>query len=305
MVPTVRPFRPSDAPAVAELLRHGAPHLVTTAESVAWQAATAPAAERYALLLAEAGGELLGVARTGVLHESAEPGRGFANLTVHPDRRGRGAGSALLAAAERRLRGAGVVTAYARVDDDPAVTAFAERRGYVRGRRSHLLRLDLVTAPLPEPAPPAGVRLVPAADLPDLRGLYEADLDASRDEPGDVGLDEISYADWRTVYWARPDLVPALTVVALVDGVVAAFCLVHGDGRGRYGSGMTGVRRAYRRRGLARLVKLASLRRARSAGYREAVTTNDAGNGPMLAINRGLGYRVAADEWRYHRDLAG
>ncbi|WP_218105345.1 GNAT family N-acetyltransferase [Micromonospora rhizosphaerae] len=84
-----------------------------------------------------------------------------------------------------------------------------------------------------------------------------------------------------------------------------AFSLALTDGRDRYQSGMTGTRRAHRGAGLARLVKVAALRRAREAGYRQAFTTNDAGNEAMLAVNRGLGYRVVAGEWRVPAGLAG
>jgi RimJ/RimL family protein N-acetyltransferase len=66
---------------------------------------------------------------------------------------------------------------------------------------------------------------------------------------------------------------------------------------------MTGSRRAYRGRGLAKLAKTDSLHRARAAGYTEAFTGNDTGNAPMLAINAWLGYRPTATEWHYLRDL--
>ncbi|MFE9693954.1 GNAT family N-acetyltransferase [Micromonospora sp. NPDC005806] len=308
---TVRPFRPADAPAVAGVLRAAAPYQLVTPELIAWQAASAPAAERYALLVAEddsrseSAGEPLGVARTGLLHESAEPGLGFANVSVHPGRRGRGAGAALLAAAERRLAGLGVVTAYAKVADDPVAVAFAERRGYRRSRQALQLRLELATATLPDlPAAP-GVELVTAADLADPRPVYEADLAAAADEPGDAPMDDISYPDWLAAYWHRPDLDRELTSMAMVDGVVVAFSVALTDGGDGYQSGMTGTRPSHRRAGLAGLVKLASLHRARRTGHRYAVTTNDAGNDAMLAINRRLGYRTVGAEWRYLRDLSG
>lgn len=54
--------------------------------------------------------------------------------------------------------------AYARVVDEPASLAFAERHGYRSGRHNVILGLDLATAVLPPaPTPPAGVRLVTAA----------------------------------------------------------------------------------------------------------------------------------------------
>ncbi|MFI6158916.1 GNAT family N-acetyltransferase [Micromonospora haikouensis] len=302
MTLTVRPFADADADAVSEVLRSGLPHLLATPELLRWQAARAQGPERFGALVAEVDGEPAGVARTGLLHESAEPGLGFVNLTVRPERRGRGAGAALLAAAEQRLAGLGATTAYAMVDDTPADLAFAERHGYRRGRRSLLLRCDLAAAP-PPPEPGPGVRLLAAADLPDPRLLYEADLDVSRDEPGEVGMDEIAYADWLAAYWHRPDLDRELTTVAMVDGEVAAFTVGLTDSRHDHRCGMTGTRRPHRRRGLARLVKQAALRRAAAAGFRHSVTVNDAGNAAMLGLNATLGYRTIAAQWRCRRDL--
>ncbi|MGC4789102.1 N-acetyltransferase family protein [Micromonospora sp. DT178] len=303
MVPTLRAAGPSDLVPVVDLLRAARPHLVVTPELLAWQATGKPT-ERFGMLVAETADGIAGVARTGLLYESGEPGLGFVNLVVRPEGRGRGVGSALLAAAEERLAGLGVRRAYARVVDEPAPLAFAERRGYRPGRRSVILGLDLAAAVLPAaPAAPAGVRLGTAADLVDPRPLYEADLAAAADEPGDVGMDEISFDDWRAAYWDRPDLDRALSTVATADGVVVAFSLALTDRRDRYLSGMTGTRSGWRGRGLARAVKHASLRAARSAGLRWASTINDAGNDAMRTVNAWFGYRPVSAEWRYLREL--
>ena len=66
---------------------------------------------------------------------------------------------------------------------------------------------------------------------------------------------------------------------------------------------MTGTARAHRGRGLAKLAKTDSLHRARAAGHTDAVTGNDAGNGPMLAINKWLGYEIRATEVQHVREL--
>lgn len=62
---------------------------------------------------------------------------------------------------------------------------------------------------------------------------------------------------------------------------------------------MTGTARTHRGRGLAKLVKNASLHRARATGYTEAYT----GNAPMLAINKWFGYEIHATEVRHVREL--
>ena len=52
----------------------------------------------------------------------------------------------------------------------------------------------------------------------------------------------------------------------------------------------TGVIRTHRRRRIALALKLAAIRYARSQGARSLSTHNDSTNGPMLALNRKLGY---------------
>jgi RimJ/RimL family protein N-acetyltransferase len=59
---------------------------------------------------------------------------------------------------------------------------------------------------------------------------------------------------------------------------------------GQLFTGMTGVDREYRRRGLATGLKVLAIARAREMGYRSIRTFNDSTNAPMLAINRKLGF---------------
>jgi RimJ/RimL family protein N-acetyltransferase len=54
--------------------------------------------------------------------------------------------------------------------------------------------------------------------------------------------------------------------------------------------GITGPRREYRGRGLARALKLRTIEYARAQGKREIRTWNDTLNAPMLAINVKLGF---------------
>lgn len=301
----VEAFRTEDAAAVAEVRRAAMPQLVFTAESVAWDAGSAPARSQTRWLVArDPGGRIVGCADTGLIVSSAEPGHGFLHTTVCPEACGRGTGAALVAAAERYLSKQEVSRVFTWVADDGRSPGFAERLGYVQGRRAHFLGLDLVRARLPEPPLPEDVELVPAAHFADdYRPLYEADLECAEDEPGDVRQGFVPYEDWLKQNWHRPHYDARLSSVVLVGGEVAAYTVAVTDGRERYLSGMTGTRRAHRGRGLARLAKTDSLRRARAAGLTTAYTGNDAGNAPMQAVNRSLGYERAAAEWRYAKSL--
>jgi len=55
-------------------------------------------------------------------------------------------------------------------------------------------------------------------------------------------------------------------------------------------TGLTGVRRAYRRRGLALALKVRSLAFAKEQGYRRVITENESNNRGMLHINEQLGF---------------
>lgn len=306
MTLTVRNFRPADAKAVADLRRACAPYLLTTPQGTAWEVSTAPTARQLRLFVAELDGRVVGSTRAALLYDSSVPGQAAATPYTHPDFRGRGIGHALLTSAEEHLSAVGATHLFAWAVDEPDSLAFAERHGYRRTRPARYLRLDLATAalpPLPTALPP-GVELRTGADLEaDPRLLYTADAEASADEPGDVATDTMTYEDWLLHTWEHPSVDLDLTSVVTVDGEVAAFSLAATDGLGYYSSAMTGTRRAFRGRGLARLAKTASLCRARDAGCTEAFTGNDSANAPMLAINRAFGYRPFAEEWRYVREL--
>ncbi|MFD4245749.1 GNAT family N-acetyltransferase [Streptomyces sp. NPDC058525] len=307
LIRDLRPNDRSDAESVVRVRRAALPFLITTAEGVAFEAGSAHPDAHLRLLLAHtAEGLVIGTAQVGIVHDSPEPGQSYVNAYVDPAHRGLGAGSLLLRTAEEHLAAHGAVDAYAWVLDGPAHRAFAERRGYRPSRSAHFLRLDLAAGDLP-PLPqtlPAGVELRPAtAFAADPRPLFEADAETTSDEPGDVAAEFDDYEEWLAHTWSSPDLDKELTAVVLVDGVVAAFTAARTDGGTRYATAMTGTRRAFRGRGLAKLAKTASLHRARAAGYTEAFTGNDAGNAPMLAINKWFGYEICASETRYTRKL--
>ncbi|MFD9906199.1 GNAT family N-acetyltransferase [Streptomyces sp. NPDC059063] len=305
LVRALRPGDRADAAAFAAIRRSCLPAMLATADSVLFDAEHAHPDAHYRQLVAEVDGEVVGTAQTGIAYDSPEPGQGFANVYVHPERRGRGAGSLLVRTAEEQLAARGADTVYAWVLESPANRAFAARRGYRASRSAHFLRLDLTRGDLPPlAAPPPGVELRTAADFAaDPRPLFALDAETTADEPGDIGAELEDYEQWLADTWRHPLMNHALTVVAVVDGRPAAFSAARTDGAGRYLSGMTGTARAYRGRGLAKLAKNASLHRARAAGCTEAFTGNDGENAPMLAINKWFGYEICDTEVRHVRTL--
>ncbi|MFF3847648.1 GNAT family N-acetyltransferase [Streptomyces sp. NPDC002328] len=305
IVRDLRPEVPADVEGFVRVRRLALPFMVSTPRSVVHDLVRTHPDARFRQLVAEEDGEIIGTAQVGLAHESPEPGRGFVNVYVHPGRTRRGAGSLLTRVGEEHLSAHGATRVYAWVLDGPDNRGFAERHGYRASRSAHFLRLDLADGTLPPlQAPPPGVELRTAADFADdPRPLFELDAETTADEPSDVGAEITDYEAWIEETWRHPLLDTGLSTVAVVDGRPAAFTAARTDGATRYSSGMTGTARAFRGRGLAKLAKNDSLHRARAAGYREAFTGNDSGNGPMLAINEWFGYEICATEVRHVRTL--
>jgi GNAT superfamily N-acetyltransferase len=305
----VRDLRPDDRADVEDFarVRHLAlPHILWTPDAIVHNLAHTHPDARFVSLVAEEDGEVIGTAQVQLAHDSPEPGQGMLNIYVHPDRTRRGAGELLVRAAEKPLAGHGATKLLAWVLDEPANRAFAERHGYRAGRSAHFLRLDLTDGTLPplQPLPP-GVELRSAADFADdPRPLFELDAETTQDEPSDLDTEFTDYENWIEENWKHPLLNRELTTVAFVEGRPAAFSVAYTDAAtGRYATAMTGTARAHRGRGLAKLAKNDSLHRARAAGYTVALTGNDVGNEPMLAINKWFGYEICATEVRYVREL--
>lgn len=308
MTVIVRDLRPdvrSDLEGFALVRRLALPFILVTPESVVHVLTRTHPDARFRSLVAEEDGEMIGTAQVGLAHDSPRPGQGFLNVYVRPDRTRRGAGGLLVRTAEEYLAGKGATDLYAWVLDEPANRAFAERHGYGRRRSAHFLRLDLASGTLPPLSPPPpGVELRTAADFADdPRPVFELEAETTSDEPGDIDVEVTDYPAWVEATWEHPLLDRELTTVAVADGRPVAFTAAYTDGGARYATAMTGTARAFRGRGLAKLVKNASLHRARAAGITEAFTGNDTGNGPMLAVNRWLGYDRCATEVRYVRRL--
>ncbi|MFJ1810625.1 MULTISPECIES: GNAT family N-acetyltransferase [unclassified Streptomyces] len=305
IVRDLHPATPADIEGFIRVRHLALPYVFFSPASVLHGLSLAHSDAHARKLVAVEDGEIIGTAQVALAHDSPAPGQGSLNVYVDPARTGRGAGTLLVRTAEEHLAAHGAVKLFAWVLDEPACRAFAEGHGYRSSRSAHFLRLDLARAALPPlQDPPPGVELRTAADFADdPRPLFALDAEAGSDEPGDIATEFTDYRAWVDEHWRHPHLNPALTSVAVADGRPVAFSVAHTHDAGRYTTGMTGTARAYRGRGLAKLVKNDSLHRARAAGYTQAYTGNDADNEPMLAINKWFGYEIRATEVRHVREL--
>ncbi len=250
-------------------------------------------AEAMAWLLAVEDGADVGAAI--VVHGwHAPPGVGRIDLYVRPAASGRGVGSALLARSSSWLRDRGCAEATGTIrEDDGASLSWAARRGFVEIGRSSVLVLDLDAVEPPEPAPPDGIRIVAWAEDPGLaRGMYGVYCEASPDIPGEEEAEVPGFSDWLANDMHGVSDRPEATFVALAGAEVVAFAKLAIPPVGDVAwHDLTGVRRAWRGRGIAAALKRTQVAWAKANGFRQLKTSNEERNAPIQHLNRKHGYR--------------
>lgn len=222
---------------------------------------------------------------------------------IHPDHRGQGLGSALLA----RLEARGVALAAERLPGlpvrlrssgglaDSSAQRLLELSGYAPD--NYFVTMQIELADWEDP----GARTVarpPTADL--VAAIRHAHNDAFRDHRNFSPVSAAHWAHWTGSSTARPDL----SQVVVEDGQVVAYALassyepevVHVD--------LVGTRRSVRGRGLGRDVLVAGLRAAASAGLRTSELEVDS-TSPTSAdrLYLAAGYRPVRVISRYIRDV--
>jgi GNAT superfamily N-acetyltransferase len=239
------------------------------------------------------------------------PTAAFFQLLVDPARRRRGIGTALLERVLERCRELHVEAV--RSEHATAESAaFAASCGAVDEQRIVRSLLDLRAAELPEPQVPDGFRLVAwLGRVPDEHlaayvlvrtAMDDAPSPESMALPADTG--EKVRASEESL--ARRKREMRLTAAVATDGEIGAFTelrLSHGSTLGFTDD--TGTVAAHRRKGLARAVKVESLRRLRDDHPEvELVSTSNAEeNGVMRRLNESIGFRSSLVETMAVLDL--
>jgi GNAT superfamily N-acetyltransferase len=261
---------------------------VAIEDVLSWEQATIA---RASFLLSS--GDVLDSAHVGVEGHRPEP---LASVYVLPDHRRRGAGSALYHAVSGWAveRGHSSLRGAVR-ESDMESRGWAERRGFREIGRDSLLVLDLATVE-PEVEPPPGVEIVSWAERPELaRGMYEVAVEAYADVPGNEDDPMESFEDWLAHDMGGSGDRPEATFVAVANGEAvgyAKFSLTTARPSVAFHD-ITGVKRAWRGRGIARALKAAEIAWAKRAGYERLETMNEIRNEPIRRLNERWGYRVA------------
>ena len=220
-----------------------------------------------------------------------------ASIVAARDERGRGVGTGLYRALSEwaRARELEELEGAVKQGEDESLR-WVERRGFAETARESMLTLELAAIEAPAVDPPNGVEIVSWAGRPELvDGMYEVAREAYPDIPGNQDDAMESFEEWLTHDMTGPGDLPEATFVALaVDEVVgfAKFSLTRAQPTIAWHD-VTGVKRAWRGRGIAGALKRAEIASAKEQGYERLQTMNEERNAPIRKLNERYGYRLA------------
>ncbi|MCS6881504.1 MAG: GNAT family N-acetyltransferase [Oscillochloridaceae bacterium] len=254
--------------------------------------------------LAETEGEAVGFASYDQPETMYHPRLFTFFAAVRPERQGQGVGRALYATVTAALAPLDPLRIRAHCRSDYARSMrFLTERGFVEDRREWESRLAVAGF---DPAPFAGhvervlasgIRIVTLRELIEgdpehRRKLYDLDVTLARDVPSPEPFTAPSPESFERYVFENRDLLPEGFFVA-IDGQryvgLSALWKSEKEPDTLY-TGLTGVRREYRRRGIALALKLCAIEYARRHGIQTLKTWNESSNQGMLSINEALGF---------------
>jgi GNAT superfamily N-acetyltransferase len=246
-------------------------------------------------LLASENGRDVGTAiGIGGWHSPDGVARG--EVRVVPGARGGGIGSALLHELSAWAAALGYGELMGPVKEvDGASLGWATRRGFAEVGRNSMLVLDLTAIEAPAVEPPDGIEIVTWAERPGVEeAIYAVAREAYPDVPGEEDADMAPFDEWLSMDMQGAGDRPEATFLALADGEVVAYAkLALSLARPAVAMhDMTGVRRTWRGRGIARALKAAEIAWAKDAGYERLETQNEERNEPIRRLNERFGYVV-------------
>lgn len=316
---------PEDYEKLAELLNLIEPGS-TTAQALEEEDRQIPTTNN---LKRDENGLLVGFGRTRVVAESedgqiigygaafrapwVDPGKVGSEFCAHPDFHGQGVGEMILLHLEKwaKEHQASVLSSVV-MDWIDGSLPFVQKRGFTLD--AHVFELELDVKQMDhakydgfvEKVGASGIQFVTLADLPGEESeqkLYELCVETSKDNPGQYGSLP-PFAQWRNEFFpedaSRNDWV---FIAREGDTFVGVTQLYNTDTAGVIYTNYTGVRKEYRGRGIAKALKLLSIREAMKEGAHTMTTDSEETNAPMQYINRSLGYLPGKGHYRILKKL--
>lgn len=297
----IRLFREVDYAAVADVGNLAYPDAPTSEEDLRYYDRERAPHCRHRRWVAERGGRVVGAAEYDQMAGRYHPDKYELELFVHPDLHGQGLGSRLYSHLMADLGALDPVAAEMAVREDMGRgLRFLLERGFAERQRTWESVLDVLRL---NPAPYAGLtrRLLEAGvaikTIPELyedpdrdHKLYELDWELRQDVPATLPATRRSFDQWHEHVFGDPTFLPDAYFVAVDGGRYVGISNLRKQDDEIIRTGLTAVRRDYRRRGIALALKLHGIAYARAHGHRVLRTFNESNNLPMLSINEKLGF---------------
>ncbi len=309
----IRKATKEDFPAIAEVRNRCWPFEHTTAEALEDEASKRPAYIKHDDFVAEVDGEVIAYAFYTQFPGAYHPQKFWGWVFVTPDYQNKSVGTHLFETLLANLQPYDPISLRTTIreksreeprEEKSTARHLVEKWNFSESKRYWESRLNVSTfdvAPhlkAEEKPTVHGVEITTLAELSKHDGDYkekyydmwcEARLDVPRSEP----VSHISYEGWHTWIMESPSMIPAGTFIA-VDSLTKTYVGVSQLLKAAQGehlvTGLTGVRVAYRRKGIALAMKLRGISYAVKHGVTEIRTSNEATNKAMLSINELLGY---------------
>lgn len=312
---SIRDFKSEDYEALVEIDNVNFPdHPSSLEEWRFWDENRDPKC-RWRRWVAESDEVVLGYGGYSQYEDMFHPRKFQLELGVHPSHQRQGIGSFLYLTVLKNLESLDPISLRAWAKEDMNYScAFLERRGFINDMRVWESRLDVANfdftpyAGLSEKLESEGfqirtldeLRFDPERDLK----LYELQKEISWDVPIPEERTEISLAIYEK--WLKdPDLLPDAFFIMVCEGeYVGLSNLRYNPKSPDLFQGLTGVKRAFRRKGLALALKLRGIAYAREHGCPGLRTNNESMNEPILNLNRRLGF-VRQPAWISYKKTLG
>lgn len=268
--------------------------------------------------IAERDGQVVAYGQYGHTQWSHREDKYMIWVGVHPDHERKGYGSALwdYVLGQLMKRNPGELVSWTRENRTRAMQ-FLGRRGFEQVMRIPVSRInpqEFDAARFAEKiarVQQSGIAIRSLAELqaedPDwLEKSYVLDWECVQDVPSVDGHTQMPLDEWSRKLLESPNFMPEGWFIAL-DGesYVGLTMLWRDSTRGdKLGTGLTGVLRSHRRRGIATALKARALIFARERGIVEVDTDNEENN-PMFQLNLQLGFQPLPALVELRRKLTG
>ncbi len=300
---TIRPFvAPDDYEAMVALGAVCFPDHKRTVEGMRNGDEQRDAASRFERFVAKAEGKLVGFAEYRGDSWHYHPQKFVLMLMVHPDYRRRGIGGNLF----ERLKQATAIydpLAYRTFgnEEHTHTLSFLSKRGFVEELRLSESRLEVATCNLApfknaaEMVAAQGIEIKTYVELANYPNrdhiLHELVMALFQDVPGPEPFTPVEFEQWKTRL-SDPGFLPDAVWVAFDGDKPIGWTELSQSMAGNFlETGLTGVVREYRRRGIASALKYYAVAFARDSGTPYIRTQNIVSNAPMLAINDRMGFQ--------------